>query len=336
VIGIIAVLAVLGLRFMHGAAKRSQVERAGQELQSVMQAAIYYHSINHQWPDKNGEASCTTEMTDGKFSQYYLPKNSDGNEEKSSFGTYYCWQQHESEGSDYENAALFDIYLPVKGAHACQLARKIAGTVPNAHAVAELSGSSGGACGDERSYFVRAQVVPSAQSVNEHNGQDFRAIGQCVPETAPECDDDAAFAASGTSCCHVGSSNPTQYKIHFPACAPGQTQKIVYMPAFITYMNSKGKASHTPLVMFDRDYVHTTVDNVTDPTINRSRNPDPKCQLDTDSNQLVCSLTVGVGVKTQNSGVIDTVNTGASAGVSAAYTAGSVGAVYVASCMDEQ
>lgn len=333
VVAILAVLLVLGIRMLHGQASRSQVEHAGQELQAVMQAAIYYHSVNHGWPDQNSHSSCMNDEADQKFVQYYLPKDANGAEEKTRFGTYYCWQEHTTTGSDDENGALFDLYLPVKGARACQLARQIAGTVPNAEAVSDLGDGAHGACGDESLYFVRAQVVPSAKSIEDNGGQSFRAIGQCVPENTPECSDDESFVASGNTCCHVSGSIPTQYKIHFAVCKPSQTQKIVYLPAFITYMNSKGKASYTPLQPFDRDYIHTTVDPALDPSVNRLSNPEPTCYSDT--NQLICTLTLGVGVKTQNSGVIDTTNSVASAAVAAAYSAGSVGAVYMASCVDK-
>ncbi len=334
VIGILSVLILLGMRVMEGQAKRSRTERAGQELQSVMQAAIYYHSINHAWPPENSESDCRSVISDSSFATYYLPKDADGQEEKSSFGTYYCWRDHTSEGTDNENGALFNVYLPIEGKDACQTAHKIAGTVPNAHAVSGLEEGSSAACGDEREYFVRAQVVPSAQSVSEKSAQTFRAIGQCVPETAPACGDDAEFSESSTTCCHVSGSNPTQYKIHFSSCGLGQTQKIVYLPAFITYMNSKGAAPYTPLKAYDRDYIHTTIDALGNPSATRSSNPEPTCNEY--GSELVCSLTLGVGVKTQNSGVIDTVNSTATTALDSAYYSGAVGAVYVASCINEK
>jgi prepilin-type N-terminal cleavage/methylation domain-containing protein len=334
VIGILSVLILLGMRVMEGQEQRSRTERAGQELQSVMQAAIYYHSINNAWPNENSKSDCTSELSDTSFAHYYLPKNADGEEEKSTFGTYYCWREHAVDGSDTENAALFDVYLPIKGKDACQIAHKIAGTVPNAHAVAALEEGGNDECGNEREYFVRAQVVPSAQSIREKSGQTFRAIGQCVPETAPVCTDDGEFSESSTTCCHVSDSNPTQYKIHFPSCDLGQTQKIIYLPAFITYMNSKGAAPYTPLKIYDRDYIHTTIDSVGNPTASRSSNPEPSCGQY--GNELVCTLTLGVGVKTQNSGVIDTINATATTTLNNAYNAGSVGAVYVASCIDSK
>lgn len=326
VVGILAVLVLLGMRVMHSQSNRSRIERAGQELQSTMQAAIYYHSVNHTWPDDNAGSSCSTEAADSGFAHYYLPQNDSGSEESSSFETYYCWKQHNTDGNDYENAALFDLYLSVKGASACQKAKQIAATVPNAHAITAIDGDASESCGSEREYWVRAQIVPSAQSIHNASGQSFRAIGQCTPDAStPECGDDLSFSKSATSCCHVSGSSPTEYKIHFPACDRGQTQKVVYLPAFITYMHNP--SNYSPQNMYDRDFVYTSGSGSV-PTVGRSRNPDASCYVPADnSGELVCTIQLGVGMKTRHSGIVDLLST-----AGGSYAAGSVGAVYVASC----
>ena len=328
VIGLLAVLVLLGLRLMQAQSKRSRTERAGQELQSIMQAAIYYHSVNHEWPVANLKSNCSEESSDTSFVKHYLPKDTQGNEEKSSFGTYYCWGEHSTEGSDYENAAIFDLYLPVKGKNACQTAKEIAGTLPNSHAVAEIDGESIDDCAEQTTYFIRSQVVPSAQSIQEKSGQSLQALGQCTPDgNTAECPDDLSFSQSTSSCCHVTNSSPTQYKIHFPACASGSSNKIVYMPAFITYMHSSDH--YSAQTIYDRDYVYTS--ESTDPTVNRSANPEPSCTVpSTESNEQVCTLTLGVGMNSSSGAVIDLTNP------VNPYVAGSVGAIYIASCMEDK
>jgi prepilin-type N-terminal cleavage/methylation domain-containing protein len=328
VIGVLGVLVLLGMRLLQGQSKQAGLERAGQELQSVMQAAIYYHSVNHAWPAENSEESCSSEQSDTQFSQYYLPKNAVGQEEKSSFGTYYCWQEHPVDEGSTQGGALFDLYLPITGSDACQTAKKVASMVPNSHAVATIGADSSEDCNQQTQYFVRSQVVPSAQSVQEASGQEFRALGECVPDAStPDCSDDLGFSQSGNSCCHVAGSSPTQYKIHFPACSAGQVQKIVYLPAFITLMHSPSYNSAQTL--FDRDYVYSSASST--PTESRSRNPDPSCYApSSESTELVCSLTVGVGMNTASGAVVDLTNP------VSPYIAGSVGAVYVASCINQQ
>lgn len=332
VIAVVAVLVLFAMRVTQREQSHSRIEHAGQELQSVMQAAIYYRSVNQQWPENNIDASCSSQPSTQRFATYYLPKDAAGDEEKSSFGTYYCWQQHTSTGVDAENAALFDIYLPVRGSSACQLAKQIAGTVPNAHAMAEIGSQGSETCSQETEYYVRAQVVPAAQggggsSGSSTSGQSFQSMGECVPESAPECGD--GFAASADACCHVSGSSPTQYKIHFASCSSGQTPKVIYLSAFISYMYSE--TNYSPQTVFDRDYLYyQNTGKGTDPKPLRSRNPVAECSESVASGQTECVLTLGVGMHTAQHGVVDLTNP------VDPYKAGSVGAVYMVACVNEQ
>ena len=289
VVAVIAVLILFSMRVTQREQSHSRVARAGQELQSVMQAAVYYRSVNQQWPDDNASSSCASQASSDRFATYYLPKDSAGDEEKTSFGTYYCWQQHTSTGVDAENSALFDIYLPVHGNSACQLAKQIAGTVPNAHAMAAIGSEGSSICAEEQTYYVRAQVVPSATG---------------------------------------GGSSPTQYKIHFPSCDSTQTPKVIYLPAFITYRYSE--SHYSPQTIFDRDYVYEAPSPGNNPQLNRGRNPAAECVESAVAGETECELTLGVGMHTAQSGVVDLTSP------VSPYTAGSVGAVYMVACVNQQ
>ena len=342
VIAIVAVMILFAFRSVKSHANQAREERSASELETVMQSTLYYQSSNQKWPADNLAANCSRVASSDEFQTRYLPNGSSDPLQKTVFGTYYCWGTPSSvtdpDNPEAQlNSPLFDIYLKVVSQHACQVAKRIAGMVPNAIALNELAATQTSACANETSYFVRAEV--GAASAATTSAESFKSMGECVPDDqTPVCDSDSQFANSSSACCRVMTPGypATQYQIHFPSCLSGQQPKVIYMPAFITYMHQGDQAQ----TVFDRDFVYSDASQ-RNPAANRMRNPVADChKVSGMEHETVCTLTLGLGMSTRKNGVVD-ITQGhtvpkSSSNPAPAYQDGSVGAIYMTSCINQR
>lgn len=330
VITVLAVVALFVVRGVREQASHTRLQKAAQEMQTMMQAVLYYEATHHIWPTDHDATDCVSELPSNEFTGDYMPTqhvSADDTGKETVFGTNYCWHGKQMD-DETRSAAVFQLYLPVVGSHACRQARQIAGMLPNAQAVPSM-GSVPAVCGDAKQYFVQVELVPPVSSSAAVGSENFRTLGRCYPDDSvetPECGVED-IAVNSNSCCHIASSKPTQYRIQFASCSVGEKPRVVFLPAYITYMHSKG-SSHAAQTIFDRDYIYSA--GSSDPENGRVHNPDPSCEVDDESGQTVCTLTLGVGMNTYSSSpVVDMTNPPSS------YHPGKTGAVYMVSCVKQ-
>ncbi len=212
VMALLAIIASVGILAIRRQLETSRIQKTGQEIKQVLQAALaYYVDHQHTWPSNNMNLpGYPLPYNNRSAFTIYLPNHN----RVSELGTRYCW------GTESDNRRLFWVAIKTPNQ---SVAKRIAAQVPNAIATADPRRTNPPPCTDTHCY-VRAEIIEPSDLGVKRTEAYITAIGHCRHgKTIDHC----AFVA-------YGGVYTDSFRVSFPACPKSMLPKATAAPNNIT------------------------------------------------------------------------------------------------------